>query len=66
MNLGTFHSVDLEVLAETIRILKLLTSNELIAVEQRNRADFCARYCEGLQLRVEHLVVTITKGGHEV
>lgn len=66
MNLGTFHSVDLEVLAETIRILKLLTSNELIAVEQRNRAEFCARYCEGLQLRVKNLVVTNMKGGHEV
>lgn len=43
MKLGTFHSVDLEVLSETIRILKLLTNNDLVAVEQRNRADFCAR-----------------------
>lgn len=43
---------DLEILAETSRILKLLKDNELIAMEQRNRADFCARYCDMLQERV--------------
>ena len=43
---------DLEILAETSRILKLLKDNELIALEQRNRADFCARYCDRLQERV--------------
>ncbi len=45
-------SFDLEILAETSRILKLLKDNELIAMEQRNRADFCARYCDRLQDRV--------------
>lgn len=43
---------DLEILAETSRILKLLKDNELVAMEQRNRADFCARYCDMLQERV--------------
>ncbi len=45
-------SFDLEILAETSRILKLLKDNELVAMEQRNRADFCARYCDMLQERV--------------
>ncbi len=53
----TFNSFDLEVLAETKRILRLLTTNELVAVEQRNRAEFCARYCDQLQLRIKHLTV---------
>ncbi len=38
-HLETFNSFDLEVLAETKRILRLLTDNELVAVEQRNRAE---------------------------
>lgn len=53
---------DLEILAETSRILKLLKDNELVAMEQRNRADFCARYCDMLQGRVENHVVTNMKG----
>ncbi len=32
-HLETFNSFDLEVLAETKRILRLLTDNELVAVE---------------------------------
>lgn len=43
---------DLEILAETSRILKLLKDNELIAMEQRNRADFSARNCDRFQERV--------------
>lgn len=55
-------SFDLEILAETSRILKKLKDNELVAMEQRNRADFCARYCDMLQERVENHVVTNMKG----
>lgn len=55
-------SFDLEILAETSRILKKLKDNELVAMEQRNRADFCARYCDRLQERVESHVVTNMKG----
>ncbi|MTN82235.1 hypothetical protein GMB34_13800 [Turicibacter sanguinis] len=51
-----FSLFDLEVLAETQRILKLLVDNELIAIEQRNRATFCAKYCDQLQRRVIPLV----------
>ena len=43
-SLETFNSFDLEVLGETKRILRLLIDNELVAVEQRNRAEFCAKY----------------------
>ena len=53
--LETLNSFDLEVLGETQRILKLLIENELVAIEQRNRAAFCAKYCEQLQRRVRHL-----------
>lgn len=52
-----FTSFDLEVLAETQRILRLLVDNKLVAIEQRNRAAFCARYCNQLQRRGEHSVV---------
>lgn len=55
--LETFNSFDVEVLAETQRILKLLGDNELIAIEQRNRATFCAKYCQQLQRRVKHQLV---------
>ena len=55
-HLETFNSFDLEVLAETKRILRLLTDNELVAVEQRNRAEFCAKYCDQLQKRLYHLL----------
>ena len=56
-HLETFNSFDLEVLAETQRILRLLTENELVAVEQRNRAEFCAKYCDQLQRRVHNMMV---------
>ncbi|MDB8439128.1 hypothetical protein [Turicibacter sanguinis] len=52
-----FSLFDLEVLAETQRILKLLVDNELIAIEQRNRATFCAKYCDQLQRRVKQQVI---------
>lgn len=55
--LATLNSFDLEVLGETQRILRLLVDNELVAIEQRNRAAFCARYCDQLQRRVRHLVM---------
>lgn len=55
--LETLNSFDLEVLGETQRILKLLVDNELIAIEQRNRAAFCARHCNQLQRRVQNLVI---------
>ncbi len=55
-HLETFNSFDLEVLAETKRILRLLINNELIAIEQRNRAEFCAKYCDQLQKRLYHLL----------
>ena len=55
--LETFHSFDLEILAETKMILWLLSDNELVAVEQRNRAEFCAKYCDQLQRRVHNMMV---------
>lgn len=55
-HLETFNSFDLEVLAETKRILRLLINNELIAIEQRNRAEFCAKYCDQLEQRLYHLL----------
>ena len=55
--LETLNSFDLEVLGETKRVLSLLVDNELVAVEQRNRAAFCARYCDQLQRRVMHRVM---------
>ena len=55
-HLETFNSFDLEVLAETKRILRLLTDHELVAVEQRNRAEFCAKYCDQLEQRLYHLL----------
>ena len=58
-HLETFNSFDLEVLAETKRILRLLTNNELVAVEQRNRAEFCAKYCDQLQNRLKNIIVEI-------
>ena len=56
-HLETINSFDLEVLAETKRILMLLTDNELVAVEQRNRAEFCAKYCDQLQRRLNHTII---------
>ena len=58
-HLETFNSFDLEVLAETKRILRLLTDNKLVAVEQRNRAEFCAKYCDQLQHRLKNIIVEI-------
>lgn len=55
-HLETFNSFDLEVLAETKRILRLLTDNKLVAVEQRNRAEFCAKHCDQLEQRLYHLL----------
>ena len=55
-HLETFNSFDLEVLAETKRILRLLTANEPVAVEQRNRAEFCAKHCDQLEQRLYHLL----------
>ena len=55
--LEVIYPFDLEVLAETKRILRLLTDNKLVAVEQRNRAEFCAKYCDQLQRRVHHMMV---------
>ena len=55
-HLETFNSFDLAVLAETKRILRLLTANELVAVEQRNRAEFCAKHCDQLEQRLYHLL----------
>ena len=55
-SLETFNSFDLEVLGETKRILRLLIDNELVAVEQRNRADFCAKSCDQLQNRLNHSI----------
>ena len=56
-----FHSFDLEVLGETKRILSLLIDNELVAIEQRNRAAFCAKYCDQLQKRVNHMMIKKTE-----
>lgn len=51
-HLENIYSFDLEVLGEIKRILGLLTDNELVAMEQRNRAEFCVRYCDQLQYRL--------------
>ena len=56
-SLETFNSFDLEVLGETKRILRLLIDNELVAVEQRNRAEFCAKYCDQLQRRMNQSII---------
>ena len=55
--LEVIYPFDIEVLAETKRILRLLIHNELVAIEQRNRAEFCAKYCDQLQRRVHHMMV---------
>ena len=54
--LETVHSFDIEVLAETKRILRLLINNELVAIEQRNRAEFCAKHCEQLERRLQQFI----------
>ena len=54
--LEQIHGFDLEVLAETKRILRLLMNNELVAMEQRNRAEFCARHCEQLERRLQQFI----------
>ena len=56
-SLETFNSFDLEVLGETKRIFRLLIDNELVAVEQRNRAEFCAKYCDQLQRRMNQSII---------
>ena len=43
-------------LAETKRILRLLMNNELVAMEQRNRAEFCAKHCEQLERRLQQFI----------
>ena len=45
------------VLGETKRILRLLIDNELVALEQRNRAEFCAKYCDQLQRRLNQSII---------
>ncbi len=54
--LDQIHGFDIEVLAETKRILRLLMNNELVAMEQRNRAEFCARHCEQLERRLQQFI----------
>ena len=54
--LEQIHGFDIEVLAETKRILRLLTNNELVAMEQRNRAEFCAKHCEQLERRLQQFI----------
>lgn len=54
--LDQIHGFDIEVLAETKRILRLLTNNELVAMEQRNRAEFCAKHCEQLERRLQQFI----------
>ena len=54
--LDRIHLFDIEVLAETKRILRLLTNNELFAIEQRNRAEFCAKHCEQLERRLQQFI----------
>ena len=54
--LNQIHGFDIEVLAETKRILRLLMNNELVAMEQRNRAEFCARHCEQLERRLQQFI----------
>ena len=55
-DLDQIHGFDIEVLAETKRILRLLTNNELVAMEQRNRAEFCAKHCEQLERRLQQFI----------
>ncbi len=52
-----FNSFDLEVLGEIQRILRLLGENQLVSMEQRNRASFCEKYCHQLQRRVKQQVI---------
>ena len=54
--LDQIHGFDIEVLAETKRILRLLMNNELVAMEQRNRAEFCAKHCEQLERRLQQFI----------
>lgn len=54
--LNQIYGFDIEVLAETKRILRLLMNNELVAMEQRNRAEFCARHCEQLERRLQQFI----------
>ena len=54
--LEVIYPFDIEVLAETKRILRLLIHNELVAIEQRNRAEFCAKHCDKLEQRLYHLL----------
>ena len=54
--LEQIHGFDLEVLAETKRILRLLMNNELVAMEQGNRAEFCAKHCEQLERRLQQFI----------
>ena len=56
-SLETFNSFDLEVLGETKRILRLLIDIELVAVEQRNRAELCAKYCDQLQRTMNQTII---------
>ena len=60
-HLEQLNTFDFEVLGEIKRILRLLIDNELVAVEQRNRAEFCAKYCDQLQKRVNHVVTKKTE-----
>lgn len=55
--LEVIYPFDIEVLAETKRILRLLIHNELVAIEQRNRAEFCAKYCDQLQRRLHYTII---------
>lgn len=55
--LEVIYPFDIEVLAETKRILRLLIHNELVAIEQRNRAEFCAKYCDQLERRLNHTII---------
>ena len=54
--LEVIYPFDIEVLAETKRILRLLIHNELVASEQRNRAECCAKHCDQLEQRLYHLL----------
>ena len=55
--LEVIYPFDIEVLAETKRILRLLIHNELVAIVQRNRAEFCAKYCDQLQQRLHYTII---------
>ena len=59
--LEVIYPFDIEVLAETKRILRLLIHNELVAIEQRNRAEFCAKHCDQLEQRLYHLLGIINE-----